>query len=349
MKKKIINALHNGDEDAVIDYLEDLIEDADKNSCEDLLIYSCESGFFQVSKKIVRMLENTPLFSIKKKLLAKCLLIAITRENLDFIKFLVLKGTDLNHFKTLNINIAADHGFLSVVLYLDSKVSFTIDDYSYALEGASRTGHLNVVEYLLYRGAKHLEESLELASRFSQVHIIKCLLLNGADQSYNFFSAINYSILNKNFESFSVLFDNIINNMSMTNLFEHFCVVDEYDIIRKVYQINFVYKLDSMNKMIDILINYSCNNDSVDIKIHFLLKAFDYLDHDSVNKIIESLDEKNYLKVLNCPKFGVSEYQHIIEYRDFITENKNNLKNEIMGLGLPVNIVNDLLDYIPPI
>jgi hypothetical protein len=135
----------------------------------------------------------------------------------------------------------------------------------------------------------------------------------------------------------------------MTNLFEHFCVVDEYDIIRKVYQINFVFKLDSMSKMIDILINYACNNDSVDIKIHFLLKAFDYLDYESVNKIIESSNEKNYLKVLNCSKFGVSEYKYILEYRDFITENKNNLKNEMQNLSLPVNVINDLLDYIPPI
>jgi ankyrin repeat protein len=169
MKKKIINALHNGDEDTVIDYLEDLIENADKDSCEGLLIYACESGFFQVSKKIVRMLENTPIFLIKKKLLAKCLLIAITRENLDFIRFLVLKGADLNHFKQLNLNIAASHGFLPGVLYLDSKISFSIDDYSYALEEASRNGHLNVVEYLLYRGAGCLEESLELAARFRKL------------------------------------------------------------------------------------------------------------------------------------------------------------------------------------
>jgi ankyrin repeat protein len=295
------------------------------------------------------MLENTPIFLIKKKLLAKCLLIAITRENLDFIRFLVLKGADLNHFKQLNLNIAASHGFLPGVLYLDSKISFSIDDYSYALEEASRNGHLNVVEYLLYRGAGCLEESLELAARFSQVPVIRCLLQNGADQSYNFFSAINYSILNKDFESFSILFNNIVNNSNMTNLFEHFCVVDEYDIIRKVYQINFVFKLDSMSKMIDILINYACNNDSVDIKIHFLLKAFDYLDYESVNKIIESSNEKNYLKVLNCSKFGVSEYKYILEYRDFITENKNNLKNEMQNLSLPVNVINDLLDYIPPI
>jgi ankyrin repeat protein len=105
--------------------------------------------------------------------------------HLAIVKYLVLKGADVNADDDAALRYASTNGHLEVVRYLVEKCGAHMHaENDYALRWSSTNGHLEVVRWLVECGADvHADDegALREASMNGHVEVVKYLVLKGAD------------------------------------------------------------------------------------------------------------------------------------------------------------------------
>ena len=102
----------------------------------------------------------------------------------DEFSFQYSEGNFIHADDDLPVGWASEKGHLDIVKYLVEKGANIHADSEYALREASEAGHLPVVKYLLEQGADihaYDDYSLIYATYAGHVDVVKYLLQNGAD------------------------------------------------------------------------------------------------------------------------------------------------------------------------
>lgn len=104
---------------------------------------------------------------------------AIMNDNLDMLKLLVNKGANLHRDNDSMLASAVDSGYTEMVKYfLDN--GFNVNSNGGYLTIAIDNNDINMLNYLIAKGAKNLDEALLSATKMKKQQMIDILIRNGA-------------------------------------------------------------------------------------------------------------------------------------------------------------------------
>lgn len=90
-------------------------------------------------------------------------------------------GVNLHAANDLAFRMAAEHGHLDIIMYLEGMIKDT-SVYDKALVHAAKNGHLSIIKHLIGLGAKIInEDALSYAASNGHLEVVKYLIEKGAD------------------------------------------------------------------------------------------------------------------------------------------------------------------------
>ena len=158
--------------DSIVSYL--LKHGADARVMNDCALrWACQNGHVKVTEILLSHGASTSVYTFQA---------ACAGGHLDVVKCLVANGTDIeiDFDECLGLRWASANGHFEVVKYL---VNNNMPIHHYALECAVTSGNINIVKWLIERGADvNGNYALRWASSNDQhLDIVKCLVDHGAD------------------------------------------------------------------------------------------------------------------------------------------------------------------------
>ncbi|PVZ97362.1 hypothetical protein BB558_006656 [Smittium angustum] len=137
-----------------------------------------ENGQIDILKYIVE--KGTDINAANQE----CLIIACEKGQIDILKYLIEKGADVHAASKGCLNSVIENGQIDILKYLIEKGAdvHAVDDYYLGI--ACAKDHLSLVEYLFKNGANIRTDNdyaLRWASSKGHINFVKYLIENGAD------------------------------------------------------------------------------------------------------------------------------------------------------------------------
>jgi hypothetical protein len=159
--------------------IDEFLEKSSKKGELDLVIYSLTKG--------ANVKNNLALTNAGEK------------GYLDIVKYLLKHGAEIDESDLLTI--ASENNHLDIVKYLVENVEMNADNIDDAFIGASYSGNVEIMKYLVKRGANlRNERSLNYASEMGHLEAVKYLVENGVNIKVENNKALRNALKNNHLE-----------------------------------------------------------------------------------------------------------------------------------------------------